>query len=453
MAHHRTLASLRSSPWRTSIALLALLFGGCGASRDGGGGDTPARSTSALRVLFLGETPANVDSLELSVADADYVFVLQDVIPLAAGQLTVSLPDGGIARFEVRGFQNATESVNYLGCVATRIAGAGTVTVRMFPADGPNQIPVIVTPPAGQTGTDGGAVSPFYILANDPDCDPLTYSAAGLPAGVAIDSLTGRVSGTIDPAASAGSPYSVTVTVAETDDPSASVTASFTWTVTPPAVNTPPVANAGPDQTVAVGDRVALDGSASSDANEDPLSYSWTFTPDVDSSAALSDPTAVGPTFVADLAGTYQAVLVVNDGSDDSAPDTVIITAEDVPSIIGVFSLSGLETLTGCLDPADNGSYDIAATADFTLQTGGSFSGTTSTSTPFPSTGPIDGRIAGDGSVSGTFGFQREIDGTVSAGTFTGTLVGDVLDLSFSGQDVEGDTCSFTGTLAGTRAQ
>ena len=92
--------------------------------------------------------------------------------------------------------------------------------------------------------------------------------------------------------------------------------------------NTPPVANAGPNQSVSVGDTVTLDGSGSTDVDGDPLTYAWSFfSVPAGSTATLSDPTAVMPTFVADEAGTYTVQLIVNDGSEDSAPDTVTITA------------------------------------------------------------------------------------------------------------------------------
>jgi hypothetical protein len=41
------------------------------------------------------------------------------------------------------------------------------------------------------------------------------------------------------------------------------------------AENTPPVADAGADQTAAVGDLVVLDGTGSSDADADELVYIW----------------------------------------------------------------------------------------------------------------------------------------------------------------------------------
>lgn len=88
--------------------------------------------------------------------------------------------------------------------------------------------------------------------------------------------------------------------------------------------NNPPVANAGPDQTVSVGADcmaiVTLDGFGSSDPDGDPLSYSWTW----DSGAT----TGVSPIIQLPL-DTTTITLVVNDGTVDSDPDTVNITMVD----------------------------------------------------------------------------------------------------------------------------
>lgn len=91
--------------------------------------------------------------------------------------------------------------------------------------------------------------------------------------------------------------------------------------------NNSPVADAGPDQTVSVDDLVILDGSNSSDADGDALSFSWSFVSrPAGSWAALSDPASVNPDFTVDLPGTYEVQLVVHDGVADSAPDIVSIS-------------------------------------------------------------------------------------------------------------------------------
>lgn len=99
-------------------------------------------------------------------------------------------------------------------------------------------------------------------------------------------------------------------------------------TVTVSFENIKPVANAGGNQAVSVGDIVVLDGSGSSDANGDPLTYAWSFTSIPDgSSAILSGAGTSFASFTADLPGTYVVSLVVNDGFIDSDPDTANITA------------------------------------------------------------------------------------------------------------------------------
>ena len=105
-------------------------------------------------------------------------------------------------------------------------------------------------------------------------------------------------------------------------------------TVTISTLNSAPVANAGLDQSVYVGNTVTLDGSGSSDVDGDVLTYSWLFTSRPSgSTAALNDTTSANPTFTVDNAGTYVASLIVNDGTVNSAPDTITISTINVAPV------------------------------------------------------------------------------------------------------------------------
>ncbi len=101
--------------------------------------------------------------------------------------------------------------------------------------------------------------------------------------------------------------------------------------------NTPPVADAGMDQTVDAGAPVTLDGTGSSDADNDPLTYAWTVT-STGTTVTLTDADTARPTFTAPNLLAQEDLefsLTVNDGTVDSAPSTVTITinADNDPPI------------------------------------------------------------------------------------------------------------------------
>lgn len=94
------------------------------------------------------------------------------------------------------------------------------------------------------------------------------------------------------------------------------------------STNTAPTANTGVDQTGETGETFLLDGSASTDADNDNLTYAWSITSQPsDSTASLINSNSVSPTLLADTTGNYVVSLIVNDGAIDSTADTVTITA------------------------------------------------------------------------------------------------------------------------------
>ena len=128
--------------------------------------------------------------------------------------------------------------------------------------------------------------------------------------------------------------YGFTLTVTDADDETA--TAMVKIRVTPG--NLPPVANAGPDQTVASGTIVTLDGGRSTDPEGTEVTYSW-MRANGDAGGTgvdvtLSNRTAEQPTFTAPTLAvggtnvTYIFTLFVTDeaGVASDHPDTVMIT-------------------------------------------------------------------------------------------------------------------------------
>lgn len=89
------------------------------------------------------------------------------------------------------------------------------------------------------------------------------------------------------------------------------------------------VANAGPDQYHSTGPStlITLDGSVSHDSAGRPMTYAWSFTRrPIGSSATLSDPSSIHPTFTADFEGIYELSLqIYYNGYTNSLPDTVMV--------------------------------------------------------------------------------------------------------------------------------
>lgn len=197
--------------------------------------------------------------------------------------------------------------------------------------------PVTNQPPVANAGADlAGTVGDIIRLDGsgsfDPDGDLISYlwSVTSAPLGATpqlsfADARQPTFSGDLD------GTYILSLV---TNDGQVDSTPNTMLVTLSPVPNGAPVADAGTDQAVTTGDTVTLDGSLSRDGELDPLTYAWTLdSQPVGGTAALSNPTAIKPTFVADLAGVYNVSLVVNDGLIDSLPSTVTVTATDPPNL------------------------------------------------------------------------------------------------------------------------
>lgn len=152
----------------------------------------------------------------------------------------------------------------------------------------------------------------FTATATDPNGDVLTYT---WDFGDDSDLVVGQ---SVEHAYDAVGEYTFVVHV---DDGEFNESASATITVN---ASDPPVADAGPDQTVTVGDDVTFDGGDSTD-DVGIVNYTWTFTYDDDTVTLYG----VEPEFTFDVVGEYEVTLTVMDIEDQTSTDTVTITVEE----------------------------------------------------------------------------------------------------------------------------
>lgn len=243
-----------------------------------------------------------------------------------------SQPFGNTAAFASANSARPTFTADIAGSyVATLTVSDGTLSSSAVPvtvvATVANAAPV-ANAGAAQSVSTGTLVTLDGSVSSDANGDPLTYNwtLTSKPAGSAaiLNSPTSA-----RPTFSADRAGTYVASLIVTDGRLSSV--SRTVTVTAAVANAAPVANAGAAQNVTAGSLITLDGSASSDANGDPLTYNWVLAgKPAGSAAVLSSTTATRPTFTADIAGTYVSSLVVSDGRLSSQSSNMTVTATTV---------------------------------------------------------------------------------------------------------------------------
>ena len=187
--------------------------------------------------------------------------------------------------------------------------------------------------PVANAGPDQSVAAGAAVTLNGSGSDP-DGSVAGYAwtqtSGLPTVSLSGASSATATftaPAATTGTTLTFQLTV--TDDDGA--TGSDTVRVTVSPANRPPVANAGPDQSVAAGAAVTLNGSGS-DPDGRVAGYAWTQT--VGTTVSLSG-ASTAPAVTTRTTLTFQLTVTDDDGATgtDEATVTVSPLATNLPPV------------------------------------------------------------------------------------------------------------------------
>lgn len=168
-----------------------------------------------------------------------------------------------------------------------------------------------------QSGAQLSVDAAHGVLANDTDVDgdALTAQKVTSSAGATV---VVNSDGSFTYTSAAGFTGVDTFTYKASDGTtSTNGTVSITVSAAPPA-NRAPVANAGPDQKVDEDLPVLFNGTGSTDADGDTLTYSWNF-------GDTHTATGATPTHAFANSGTYVVTLTVNDGHGGVSTDTMSV--------------------------------------------------------------------------------------------------------------------------------
>ena len=306
-----------------TLTLVACGGGGSSSSSDSSASTDPVANAGSNQNVLSGST-VTLDGSESNDPDGEL---------LTYEWRFVSKPDGSTATLSDREAVKTTFVADVDGeYVLELTVDDGTVSVLSDPisitATTGNSAPV-ANAGNSQNVTTNSVVTLDGSASTDADGDPLTYawSFDSVPNGsTAVSTLSDSAASSPTFTADMDGDYVLRLVVSD----GAADSAPDTVIVTAATGNAAPVANAGTNQNVTTGTVISLDGSGSSDIDGDTLTYAWSFVSVPNSSSAasdLSDNTAVKPTFTVDVAGNYVLRLVVNDGTADSEPATVTITA------------------------------------------------------------------------------------------------------------------------------
>ncbi len=188
-----------------------------------------------------------------------------------------------------------------------------------------NNLPVISS--TALTAADEGQAYTYTFTATDADGDALTRAATTIPAWLTFDAATGVLSGT--PADTDVGNHDVTLTVTDGTD---TATESFTIIVTAASDQIAPAFTSTPVTTGNVGDAYSYTATAE-DGNFDALEFSEVTVP----AWALFDAASATLSGTPDAEGSYDAEILVSDGTDSVSQSFAIVVAPAPVVVLSVF--------------------------------------------------------------------------------------------------------------------
>jgi hypothetical protein len=305
------------------------------------GNQPPLANAGADKVITL---PVNQAMLHGSVMDPDGSIVYNEWKKIS-GPASFHIQSPNTPQTNVQNLIAGTYSFEYMATDNQGAIGRDTVKVTVNPATPP---PINVAPVAnaGNAGTITLPANSYVFQGSGSDADGTIVSyhwsrisgpmqVALHPANQATVTASNLVAGV----------YSFQLMVTDNQGATGKDTVLLTVHAAPPPVNTPPVANAGPNLTITLPtNSAALIGSAS-DADGHVVQYSWNKVAGP-SMFHLDHPGSPATTVIGVVQGVYYFELKVTDNSGATDTDTMVLTVLQAPNILPVANAGPDKSIT-----------------------------------------------------------------------------------------------------------
>jgi large repetitive protein len=435
---------------------------------DGNGGTVSTTFiwtvTNPAPITVNDNASANEDTpviINVRANDTDPDGDMLSVISAAAPNGTVVINADGTITYTPNANFNGTDTVTYT--ISDGNGGTSTATVTVT-VGAVNDAPVAQALPArangdstNLTGANGIDISNSF---SDLDGDTLTFSAADLPPGLAINPVTGIISGTIAPSASQGGAGGIyTVTITAIDGNGGTISTAFSWTITNPAPVAVNESIATPEDTTVAIPVLANDSDPDGDLLTVTLASAGNGTVTIGAGGVLTY------TPNPDFNGTDTITYTISDGNGGTSTATVTVTVtpvNDVPVAAPIAARNNVDSAVVSVPIAANFSDIDGDTLTY------SAAGLPNGLTIDPATGVISGTIdraasqinggiysvaitASDGNggaVSTTFGWTVTNPPPVAANDVATTLEDILVNIPVLANDTDFDGDPLTVTLA-----